>query len=127
MSIGGVDITSLNSQALSLIESYTGGGFKISGEFYQGSILIIEGEVIAWEVKSFADLSVGTLSPLLRSSAELCFLGCGIEMLRPSTELRQAFESASVGLDFMATPAACRSYNIAIGEERRTAAALIAI
>ncbi len=127
MAFGGVDISSLNSQALALIESYADGGFKISEKFYQGSILIIEGEIIPWDVKSFDDVSVTGLSSLLQSSAELCFLGCGIGMIRPTAEIRQAFESAKISLDFMATPAACRSYNIAIGEERRTAAALIAI
>ncbi len=127
MAFGGVDITSLNGKALELIESYGEGGFTISEKFYQGSILIIEGEVIPWAPKDFAEISVENLSAVLQASVELCFLGCGVGMLRPTPEVRQSFTSASIDLDFMATAAACRSYNIAIGEGRKTAAALIAI
>ncbi len=127
MSFEGIDISTLNGGALMLIESYGDGGFQISGQNYRGSLLIIDGRVSKWEVQDFDNISQASLSELLQASPELCFLGCGASMLIPRADVRKIFETSNVALDFMATAAACRSYNIAIGEGRKTAAALLVI
>jgi uncharacterized protein len=39
--------------------------------------------------------------------------------------LRQALKDAGIGVDAMDTGAACRTYNVLMGEDRRVAAALL--
>jgi uncharacterized protein len=45
----------------------------------------------------------------------------------PPREVRQAFLTAGLGLEFLDTPAAARLYNLLTSEGRRVAAALIAV
>jgi uncharacterized protein len=40
---------------------------------------------------------------------------------------REALIGAGIGVEVMATPAACRTYNVLLAEGRRVAAALIAL
>jgi uncharacterized protein len=41
--------------------------------------------------------------------------------------LRDALRGHGISVEAMATPAACRTYNVLLAEDRRVAAALIAI
>ena len=45
----------------------------------------------------------------------------------PPPEVSQAFVKAGVGLEIMDTGAACRTFNVLLGEERAVAAALLAV
>jgi uncharacterized protein len=40
---------------------------------------------------------------------------------------RAALEAAGAGVDLMATPSACRTYNVLLAEGRRVAAALMPV
>ena len=52
-------------------------------------------------------------------------IGHDIAFLPPS--LRDPFKAVGITVEAMATPAAARTYNVLVGEERRVAAALIAV
>jgi uncharacterized protein len=41
--------------------------------------------------------------------------------------VRAALEAAGIGVETMATPSACRTYNVLLAEDRRVAAALVAL
>ncbi|MFA5600954.1 MAG: Mth938-like domain-containing protein, partial [Phenylobacterium sp.] len=45
----------------------------------------------------------------------------------PPREVREAVRAAGLGLEFMDTPSAARTYNVLTSEGRRVAAALIAV
>ncbi len=52
-------------------------------------------------------------------------LGTGTERLLPDVELMAAVAARSVGLEIMNTPAACRTFNVLLQEQRRVVAALV--
>jgi len=54
-------------------------------------------------------------------------LGTGASQVFPPIEVRRAFLDANVGLEPMDTGAACRTYNVLLGEGRPVAAALVAV
>ena len=62
---------------------------------------------------------------LRAANVSLCLIGCGVrtELLPPG--LREALREAGVSVDAMETGAACRTYNMLVGEGRAVAAALI--
>src|SRR3546814_4935129 len=84
---------------------------------------------IPWDVRSVEDLSVERFSPVLETEPpiEIMLLGCGNRMQLLSATLRRALRSAGLSLDVMNTGAACRTFNVLMSEDRRAAAALIAI
>jgi uncharacterized protein len=51
-------------------------------------------------------------------------LGTGSEMLLPDVDLMAKLGARSIGLEIMSTPAACRTFNVLLHEQRRVIAAL---
>jgi uncharacterized protein len=112
------------------IDSYGGGGFRLSGEWHAGSLLIVGDEARAWPVTSLADVNRETLAPVFeagRAEVEFLLLGVGAANALPPKDIRQGLLAAGIGLEFMDTPAAARLYNVLTSEGRRLAAALIAV
>lgn len=110
-----------------LIQGYGEGGFRVSGQRYQGSILLLPDRTEAWSVQSMTDLTIKSLQPLIdfEPSIELLIIGCGRTLTPAPVTLRDVFRTKNIGVETMDTGAACRTYNVLAGEERRVAAALI--
>ncbi|MEZ5818409.1 MAG: MTH938/NDUFAF3 family protein [Hyphomicrobiaceae bacterium] len=111
------------------IDAYGNGGFRFAGMSHRGSVLCLPDAIQAWGAASAEDVSPEALAPILERSSELdlVLLGMGEAHAVPSAAVREAFGRAGVGLEFMATGAAARTYNMLLGEGRRVAAALIAV
>jgi len=58
---------------------------------------------------------------------EVLLVGCGSAMALIDPDLRDAARARGVALEPMDTGAACRTYNVLMAEDRRVAAALIAV
>jgi uncharacterized protein len=54
-------------------------------------------------------------------------LGLGPRFLMVPAELRQALKGHGIAVEAMDTGAACRTFNVLLAEDRRVAAALIAL
>ena len=112
------------------IDSYGGGGFRLSGEWHAGSLLIVGDAARAWPVTALDQVNRETLAAIFdagRAEVEFLLLGTGAANGLPPKEVRQGLLAAGMGLEFMDTAAAARLYNVLTSEGRRLAAALIAI
>ena len=112
------------------IDSYGGGGFRVSGVWRPGSLLILQDEPLDWAPRSLAEVSIDSFAGVLALGSpevEFVLLGTGRTQALPPRELRDALRAASIGLEFMSTESAARTYNVLVSEGRRLAAALIAI
>lgn len=110
------------------IDAYGGGGFRVSGQRREGSLLIVDDAPQDWPVRDMAELTVEALRPAFTSAqVEFVLLGTGAAQSLPSREIRDALAQARIGLEFMDTPSAARLYNVLASEGRRLCAALIAI
>lgn len=58
---------------------------------------------------------------------KVLLVGCGRRMTLLAPDLRKALRDAGLVVDVMDTGAACRTYNVLLGEKRPVAAALIAV
>ncbi|MBL8697467.1 MAG: Mth938-like domain-containing protein [Alphaproteobacteria bacterium] len=112
-----------------LIERYGGGGFRVSGEAFRGSILLCAGFALAWPASDIAAATAESIAPILEAdpSIELVLLGCGARLVPTPATLRAALKARGVGVEPMDTGAACRTFNVLTAEDRRVAAALIAV
>ena len=112
------------------IEAYGGGGFRVGGQRFDGSILILDDVVSLWPPASLAELTPAHFDAALAAGpavVEFVLLGVGPVMAPPPRAVREALAAAQVGLEVMDTAAACRLYNVLAREGRRLAAALIAV
>ena len=112
------------------VDAYGDGGFRLSGARHDGSVLIVQDQASSWPVRSLAELTPEHLAQVIALGArevEFVLLGVGAVNAQPPRAVREALSRAGIGLEFMDTPTAARTYNLLTAEGRRLAAALIAI
>jgi uncharacterized protein len=111
------------------IESYGAGGFRFAGMSHRGSILALPSGVRAWEVTSPGEFSVEAFAPVLAEAAtiDVLLIGTGLNPAPLPDALRWRLKDAGIGVDAMQTGAAARTYNILLAENRKVAAALLAV
>jgi len=112
-----------------LVEAYGNGGFRIGGIRHEGSVLVMPDRTLAWPVTRIADVAFADFADLMPYAADIqvLLLGCGKQMALIQASLRGALREAGMVLEPMDTGAACRTYNVLAAEDRRVAAALIAV
>ncbi len=111
------------------IESYGNGGFRFGGVSHTGSLLFLPRGVEPWEVSSFNGLDTASFAPLFEEAdkVDIFLLGCGDSQHFPGPQITAMFKDKGVILEAMNTGAACRTYNVLLGENRAVAAGLIAV
>ncbi|RMD61851.1 MAG: hypothetical protein D6826_08875 [Alphaproteobacteria bacterium] len=124
-----MDITPAIPAGQQVIERYGAGRFQISGQRYEGSVLVFVERTVAWSVTHIDEVDADTLAPVFAAAADLdlLLLGCGPHLVPVESRLRRALRDLGVVVEPMDTGAACRTYNVLMAEGRRVAAALIAV
>jgi len=98
---------------------------QVGDQVYTGNIGLLATTVIDhWPDRPVADLDIDYLSPILEHAPELVILGGGWHYTFAPRELTFALARRGIGLEVMDTPAACRTFNVLIGEDRLPAAIL---
>ena len=115
------------SQA-NLIRTYATGRISVNQDSYIRSVIVLPQQVIAgWPPQRFEELALAHFEALVPLSPELVILGTGRRQRFPRAELLTPLVGAGIGWEVMDTGAACRTYNILMGEGRNVAAALLMI
>lgn len=111
------------------IDAYGKGGFRFAGMSHRGSILALPSGVRAWPVTTAHELRPEHFDPVFAEAGEIEFLmvGTGLDLFPLPEAIRARFREAGISLDQMQTGPAARTYNILVAENRRAAAALIAV
>jgi uncharacterized protein len=104
------------------VEGYGPGFFRIAGRLHEGALLLRGDRMGPWA-------GYDDLAPLLALAGEVdvLFVGTGSDIAPLPAPFRRAIEEAGLGVEMMASPAACRSYNVLLSEGRRVAAALLPV
>ncbi len=78
-----------------------------------------------WHAGPFGTLAAADLAPLAALAPEVLILGTGKAFGFPHPSVLAPLHAAGIGVEVMDTRAACRTYNILLGEGRRVVAAII--
>ena len=107
------------------IDGYGPGGFRVAGDWHAGPLLLTANGRSTFA----APITLETLAPVLAPDADLdlVVIGQGEEIAPIPRDARQALEAAGIGIEIMATPSACRTYNVLLTEDRRVAAILVPV
>ncbi len=108
------------------VTAFGAGGFRIDDKRYEGPVLILADQVLAWSgdltPEAFADVVAAD-----RAMVEFVLLGLGVEMRPPPRPLRDHMQAHALGLEVMTTVEAVRLYNVLAREGRRIALALVPV
>jgi uncharacterized protein len=121
-----MDVTPLIPAGRQVIEDYGRHGFRVSGVPYEGPVLVLPEQSRSWDVAAFDDLATDSFGPIVEADPrpELLLIGSGDRMKLLPSRLRQSIRMSGIVIEVMDTGAACRTYNVLLGEGRRVAAAL---
>lgn len=111
------------------IENFGGGGFRFATMSHLGSLLVVPSGMRAWAPRTAAEITINDFIEVIaeQTTIDVLLIGTGAKMQRLSSEIIDSLKSHNIAFDVMSTSAAIHSYNLMLGEDRRVAAALIAV
>lgn len=111
------------------LDAFGAGGFRFAEMSHRGSVLATPAGIRIWPVTRFAEITVESLQPVLDEAEAIDFLliGTGADIAFIPHAWRDLLKERGITVEGMATGAAARTYNVLVGEDRRVAAALIAV
>ncbi len=108
------------------ITGYGDGYVEINKTPYSHAVLMSsDGAISEWPVKAFEGLESTHFEQMVALKPELILIGTGNKQRFPKPELLKSLISAKIGFEIMNSQAACRTYNILVGEGRKVLLALI--
>lgn len=114
------------TQQYQTVTGYFAGGVEINAQPYDYSLYMLpEVAPRAWPVASFDTLTAEHFEQLAAESPDVVILGTGERQRFVHPRLTTPLTSKRIGVECMDTNAACRTYNILMGEGRKVTLALI--
>lgn len=102
------------------------GSIKVGQEQWREHVVLQrDGVTAGWTSDEVEKLDEKDFADILEQQPEIVILGTGWSARMPPRELIFAMARQGIGFEFMDTPAACRTFNILIGEDRDVAAVLL--
>jgi uncharacterized protein len=102
------------------------GGVIVAGVEHTRSVIVPwQGGVMAWNVARFEDLTEADFARLAGLEPELVLFGSGPRLRFVKPVLLRALIERRIGVETMDSAAACRTYNVLLGEGRSVVAALL--
>jgi len=115
-----------SNQQYQTVSGYFPGGVEINGKPFDYSLLVLpESAPRSWPVARFEELTLEHFQQLAAEGPDVVILGTGERQRFVHPRLTAPLTAKQVGVECMDTNAACRTYNILMGEGRKALLALI--
>ncbi|MFA6312944.1 MAG: Mth938-like domain-containing protein [Sterolibacterium sp.] len=102
------------------------GYIAVNGVRHEASLLLLPEQIEPdWGAAGFEALTEADFAGIAALDCEVLIFGTGRRQRFPRPALLQPLMLARIGVEVMDTPAACRTYNILMAEDRKVAAALL--
>ncbi len=111
---------------IKLFTGYADDHVMVNKVRFDGSLVVLAEAVRTdWHVLSFDELNEVHFDYFLSLQPEVLLLGTGTKQRFVHPWLYRALTDAGIGVECMDTPAACRTYNILVAEDRKVIAAIM--
>ena len=108
------------------VESFADNAVLIGGVRYTDSLIVTPEQVVRdWPPQHPDQLTADDFRMILALEPELILVGTGNALRFPDCVILKGVIRAGIGVDFMDSYAACRTYNILAAEGRNVAAGII--
>lgn len=124
-----MDVTPLVAEGRQVIHAYREGGFSIAGALWHGPVIVLPDRTVAWPSGPGGVITIESLQVVIEATprVETLILGTGRSFTLADPALRAALRAHGIIVESMATPSACRTFNVLLVEDRRVAAALLPV
>ena len=115
-----------SSSGINIIRGYGAGELRVNDTIYRGAVILSASTVIAEpNIHHLDELLALDASSMLALQPEVVLLGTGARQIFPAASFSAQFLRAGIGIETMDTGAACRTFNVLAGEQRRVVAMLL--
>jgi len=109
-----------------VITAYDDTTVSINGKAFEDSLIITRTELHEqWSIDDINSLQTVHIEQILQLRPELIIIGTGKKLIFPAAAKYATIIQHGIGVDFMDTQSACRTYNILMSEGRNVVAGLI--
>jgi uncharacterized protein len=108
-----------------IVTAYGESYVEINGQRHEHGFIVTPERVFDWGTNGFQALNKADFAVLAELGAEILLLGTGQRQRFPRLDLLRPLIDKRIGIEVMDTQAACRTYNILVGEDRVVAGALL--
>ena len=121
-----MELNRSDTPGANLIRQYRGGEFLVNDVLYTHSIVVSVDNVITdWRRETVSDLDIADFEMLAEFDAEIVILGTGSDIEFPDPTLLRPLIDQKCGYEIMSSRAACNTFNILVGDDRKVVAALL--
>ena len=113
-----------NDGDIHTITSFAKDHILIGERRFTSSVIVTSDFVDHWQIDSLSELSAEDFENTIQHKPEMVILGTGNKAQFPHPSLTKPLINAQIGLEVMDTAAACRTYNVLVGDYRRVVALL---
>ena len=115
-----------STQQYQTVTGYADNGVEINAQLVSHSLIMLpEVAPRAWDVTAFDQLTEAHFAQILADQPDVVILGTGARQRFVHPKLTTALTMRRIGVECMDSQAACRTYNILMGEGRKVALALV--
>lgn len=111
--------------AANSIRAYRDGEILVNDRILDRSVIITPDIIQDWAPGSVEELTEQHFMQLGEFKPEIIILGTGSQLRFPPPQLSVALQAQGIGVEIMATDAACRTFNVLLAEDRRVLVALL--
>jgi len=97
----------------------TGGQAVIKGK------VIVENIISKWNIDNISNLKIDDFEDIVNTKPEIIIIGTGKEPVIPKLEIIKNIQDRQIGIEFMRTESACKTFNLLLSEERNVACILL--
>ncbi len=115
-----------NSQGLNVFTAHGAGYVQVNDRRYEQPLIVTPELVLnSWSAQTFASLTEADFNFFLELKPEVLLVGTGSQHHFAHPQLYRSLTTAGIAVEFMNTPAACRTYNILMAEDRKVVAGIL--
>ena len=109
-----------------IIRSYADNKVEVNNSTYESSLIISNTKLITdWEINNIEKMTHDHWLSLIEPGPEVILIGTGSSLVFPHPSTYRPAIEKGIGVEFMDSGAACRTYNILLSEDRFVIAGII--
>ena len=115
-----------SGSATNVIRAYGAGEIRINDAVFRRPVIVSASAIADGpDIAHVDQLETAHAAGIIALEPELVLLGSGAQQHFPKPQFGAQFLRASIGFEVMDTGAACRTFNVLVGEQRRVVALLL--
>ena len=120
-----MDLTLQKNSSDKIIKNYENHTIYIDKDQYDFNIFVSKDFVTKWLISDINKIVINDLDNIIRFKPEIIIIGTGLDPILPKIEIITKLHDKNIGIEFMSTEAACKTFNVLLQEDRNVIAGLI--